>query len=803
MESLWQDVRYALRALLRNRGFTAVAVVTLALGIGANAAIFTTVEAALLRPLPYRDAQRLIQVWESTPTQPTRQLSYPDFLDVRERGRGFAGVAGYAFDGYDLAGADGPERVAAARVSHDFFTVLGIAPLLGRSFSAGEDQVDRRRDVVLLTHGLWQRRFGADPSLVGQSLTLSGTPMTVIGVLPPEFHFAPLGTPQLFVTLSPNPQAAERRYMHWMFALARLAPETTPEQTRAELLRIAGDRGREDERWHAGTSLAAVPLREVVTGRIQPLLLGLFGAVAAVLLIACANVANMLLARATSRQREVAVRIALGASRGRLVRQFLTESLLLACLGGGAGLLWAGWGVSAMVAAIPPAQLQSLPFLTNLELHPGVLGFTFAVCVLTGVLFGILPALRSARSMSQGIRDGVRVASGRGALRQALVVSELAMAVVLVASSVLLAQSLTRLLRVDPGFRTENLLTLRVAVPASRYDSNEKAAQYFDQLRARLVALPGVAGAALVDRLPMTGFGSTGIPSVVGRPPAGANAPQAQMRTVSREYFEVMGIRLLAGRAFAPEDARASSPPVIVNDAFRAQILGNQDPIGQRLTFVFSGDRQFEIVGVVADENVGSLDEVARPVMYSSFQGGDAMNLLVRGRDDVRHLIGAVRGAARELEPETVLSGIRSMDELIAGSPATFLRRYPLLIVGSFAGLALLLACVGIYGVVSYSVTQRTREFGVRIALGAQRGDVLRLVLNQGLALTAGGLAVGLLGSLLVARVLKAYLFGVAPGDPWALSATACLLASVATLACLVPALRATRVDPCQALRHD
>jgi putative ABC transport system permease protein len=523
-----------------------------------------------------------------------------------------------------------------------------------------------------------------------------------------------------------------------------------------------------------------------------------------VLLIACANVANMLLARASGRQREVAVRTALGASRGRLVRQFLTESVLLSCLGGLAGVLWAGWGVRALLAAMPASQLQAMPYLADLEIHAGVLGFTFLVCLVTGALFGLVPALRTARrGAAEAMRDGVRVSAGRSALRQGLVVSELALAMVLVASSLLLAQSLQNLLRVNPGFRTENLLTLRVALPALRYDTNEKGAAYFEALRERLRALPGVSGAALVDRLPMTGFGNTGVPSVVGRPAAGANAPHAQMRAVSRDYFEVMGIPLLRGRGFEERDQAQSSGAVIVNEAFRAQILGGQDPLGQRVTFVYTGERQFEIVGVAADENVGSLDEAARPVIYSASQGGSAMNLVVRGKGDVRQLPAAVRREARALEPETVIYAVRTMDELIDASPATFLRRYPMLIVGSFAALALLLACVGIYGVVSYSVAQRTREFGVRIALGAQRRDVLRLVLNQGLALTAGGLAVGLVGSLAAARVLQAYLFGVAPGDPWALSATAGLLAAVATLACLVPAYRATRVDPCQALRHD
>ena len=800
-----QDFKYAFRSLRKAPAFTLVAVATLGLGIGANSAVFTVVNAVMIKGLPYREADRLVHIWETETRQQSRQVSYPDFKDVVDQARTFDGVAGYAFDGFTLKTSEGSEKLAAGRVSANFFRVLGVEPLLGRDFRAEEDQPLLKRSVALLSYGLWQRRFSGDPGVVGRSITLNDDPFTVVGVLPREFHFARLGDPDAFVTLSPSKPAFERRFMHWMWAIGRLREGNTREQANAELATIASKRAQADQQWHKDTGLRAAPLREALVGPIGPVVLGLFGAVGAVLLIACANVANMLLARAMSRKREIGVRLAMGAGRGRIVAQFLAESLLLSIVGGAAGLLWAGFGVRAMVAAIPANLAVGLPFLKGLSVDPGVLGFTFAVCLVTGALFGLVPALRmSSQQVLESLRDGARGSSGRQRLRSALVVTEIAIALSLVAFAGLMARSLTRLLDTDPGFSTANLLTARIAVPPGRYDTPAKLEAFFDQWQARIGALPGVESVALVDKLPLMGSGNTGTPTIPVRSVANSNAPDAELRTVSESYFRVMGLPVVNGRGFAATDRADSTRVVVVNRKFADEIFGGEDPVGRSLTFAFVNG-PLEVVGVVGDEKAGDLDGVVRPVLYFPWRqdSGASMSAVARTKANPQGLASALSAESRAMEPDAIVSAVRSMDEVIASVPATFLRRYPLMILGSFAFLALVLASIGIYGVMSLAVNERTSEIGIRMALGARTASILRLVFRQGLALAGlgvgGGVAIGLAG----ARVLSSVLYETPPSDPLVFAGAALTLTSVAAFAVYIPARRASRVDPLVAVRHE
>ncbi len=798
------DLRYGLRGLAKSPAFTLVAAVTLGLGIGANSAMFTVVNAVLLKGLPYKDPDRLVHVWETEPNRLTRQVSFPDFVDVRDRSASLSSVAGYAFDSLVLKTAEGSERLRAARVSANFFSTLGVEPAHGRLFQASEDQPLGSRDAVLITDGLWRRRFGADPGVVGRPLILDGAPRTVVGVLPRQFQFARLGDVEVFVTLSPAREAVERRYMHWMWAIGRLRDGASLEAANAELGSIATGRALLDPQWHKETGLRVVPLRDALVGPVRPLILGLFASVAAVLLIACANVANMLLARAMGRRREVAIRLAMGAGRGRIMAQFLTESVLLFLIGGAVGLLWAGWGVRALVAAIPANLAGNLPFLKDLAIDPGVLGFTFAVCLATGLLFGLLPAFRSsAQGVADTLKDGARGASGRQRVRSGLVVTEIAIAMFLVVAAGLMGRSLTRLLDVDPGFDLASLTTASLAVPGSAYDTPEKLIAFFDRWQSRVRALPGVRGVALVDRLPLLGSGNTGTPSIAGAP-GNSTAPDANLRTVSASYFEVMGLKVVAGRDFSEADGPKAARVVIVNRAFVDQVFGGRDAVGQSVGFAFV-QGALEVVGVVADEQVGALDDAIRPVLYFPWRQdtGTAMSAVIRTQGDPRALMSALSGETRSIEPDAIVSGVRTMNDLVASTPAAFLRSYPLLVLGCFAVLALILASIGIYGVMSLTVGERTSEIGIRMAIGAQSGQVLRLFLKQGLGLSLLGVGLGVAAGLAGTRLLSFALFETPPNDPLVFGAASAVLVTVAALACSVPAWRASRVDPLRAVRYE
>ncbi|MCM2269373.1 MAG: ABC transporter permease [Thermoanaerobaculia bacterium] len=805
MGSFGWELRLAARGLRRSPGYTAAAVVTLALGIGANAAIFTGVEAALLRPLPYGEPERLVHLWETTPESARRQLSYPDYLDLRDGAAAFSAVAGYGFFGATLESGDGTDLLAGARVSANFFSTLGVEPALGRGFLPEEDAVDRPRDVVVLSDGAWRRRFGGDPDIVGRTLRLTGTAYSVIGVLPRGFHFARLGDPEFFVTLSPNALLAERRYTHWMWGVARLAPGVELAAARAELATLAARRAEEDARWHAESGLDAMALREAFVGDVRPLLVGLLAGVGAVLLIACANVANMTLARAAGRERELGLRVALGAGRARLARQLLAESLLVAAAGGALGVALSLVATRVLVAAVPAERAARLPFLQQLEPNLGVLLFTGALCLGATLAIGLLPAWRAPRAVAAVLRDGAHGSARRRPLRELLLVGEIALALVLLAAAGLTHRSLARLLAVDAGFERERLLTAFVALPRARYDTPEKLDAAFAELERRLAALPGAAGATTTNILPLTGSGNTGAPTVVGRPEARQGSVMAQMRSVGSGYFGVLGVPVVAGRPFAAGDRRDAPDVVAINARLARELFAQASPLGERLSFNFLEGRQFEIVAVVGDENVVDLDAPPEPTLYfpAAQDGASSAYLVVRTSGGPEALARPLVEAVRAFEPAAAISEVAPLESIVRDTPPVFLRRFPLLLLGAFAALALVLSAVGVYGVMACFVGQRTREIGIRMAVGARVADVQALVLRRGAAAAAAGVALGTLGAWGAGRLLSRLLYDTAPFEPGVLAGAAAVLIAVALAACAIPAWRAARVVPVTALRGE
>jgi predicted permease len=817
MRSLWQDLRYGARMLLKQPGFTLIAVITLALGIGANTAIFTVVNAALLRGLPYRDSERLVHLWETTPRKDfsQREASYPDFLDWREN-QAFEGVAAYAGgSGMTLTGRGTPERIPATLVSANFFTALGVEALRGRAFLPEEDQASAA-PTVMLSYGLWQRLFGADPNIIGQSLTLDDRPYNVIGILPPSFQFAPRGDSELWVAYQPTQAAAElsqltHRGTHGAKVIARLKAGVSFEQAQAEMRAVGRRIEQQYPDSHTGTTVILVPLHEQIVGAIKPVLLVLLGAVGFVLLIACANVANLLLARASARRKEVAIRAALGASRWRLMRQMLTESMLLALVGGGIGLLIAQWGVAMLVAVIPEFQLNTMPYLRGLSLDRGMLAFTGLLSLLTGIVFGLAPAWQTSKLELQTVlKEGGRTGGGttHHRLRDVLVVTEIALALVLLVGAGLMMRSVWRLLEVNPGFRTENLLTMRISLPEAKYQEAAKAENFYRQLDSRLEVLPGVKGIGLVSRVPLQGgFTTAFYPAGQPVPPRGQEI-EGNLRYVSSGYFQTMGVPLIKGRYFTDQDNPTAPAALIVNQTLARRLFPNQDAVGQQLVFV---DRPtIQIVGVVGDEKVNGLDAKITPVVYFPFlQGANLQGpnttatLMVRTASDPTNLAAAIRRESRTLESDLSIFAVSTMEQLMTNAPSTFRRRYPAFLISLFAAVALVLASVGIYGLLSYSVGQRTREIGIRMALGAQAGDVLRLIIAQGLKLTLLGVAFGVLAAFALTRWMEALLFDVRPTDPLTYTLIALVLLLVALAACWIPARQAMKVDPMIALRCE
>jgi putative ABC transport system permease protein len=807
MYKLLQDLRYAVRTLVNKPGFTLIAVMTLALGTGASTAIFTVVDASLLRGLPYKSPERLYHLFESTPQKEfaQREFSYPDYQDYQQN-EVLEGVGAYTGGGAIWSGRGEPERIAAPAASANFFSVLGVEPVVGRSFMPHEDKPGSQR-VVMLTYGMWQRRFGGDPNVVGQSLTLNGDDYTVIGVLPASFQFA-FRAGDLWRIYQPTQQQQERRYMHGTNLIGRLKSGVTAEQAQRELSVIAARIEHDHNASHAGTGLKFVPLQEQVVGQVKPILLVLLSAVGFVLLIACANVASLLLTRSLGRQKEVAIRSALGASRWRVVRQLLTESVLLSLVGGAVGLLIAYWGVHALVAALPDAQINALPFLQSLSLDSRILVFSFGLSLVTGIVFGLAPALQSSKlDLNEALKEGGRTtAAGAGhRLRSALVMTEIALAVVLLVGAGLMMKSLLRLLQSNIGFNPENVLTMSLVLPSGKYDDNDRQIAFYDQLQERVQSLPGVTGVGMVNRLPLQGGNTTRF-NVEGDPvPPPGQETEANIRTVNETYFQTLGVPITAGRAFDARDTANGPQVVMINKTAADRIFAGRDPIGRRLVYAGVQAPPIQIVGVVGDVKIGGLDDAIRPVLYYPYRqdNDNGTNLVVRTTADPTALAGAIRDAVHGLEPNVAIFNVNRMTDLIGNSPAAFMRRFPALLIGIFAGVALLLASIGIYGVVSYSVSQQTHHIGVRMALGAQAADILRMVLRQGLTLALVGIAVGVVAALGLMRLLRSLLFEVQTTDAATFGFVIGTLLVVALLACYLPARRATRVDPLVALRYE
>jgi putative ABC transport system permease protein len=815
-----QDLRYAVRGLRQRPGFTLVAVLTLALGVGANTAIFSVVNGVLLRPLPYERADRLAMIWGHRNQEPLAELSVPEYWDLRERTHSFAGVAAFTDGNINLTGTGTPERIRAGYFTANTPAVLGVAPAIGRAFTTEED-LPGGPPVVLLGDGLWRRRFGADPKVIGRVLVLDDTPTTVVGVMPPDFqlpsHYA--GAPkELWAPMQLDP-AINRGVRGWHFleVIGRLRDGVALDAASAETSTLMrGMLATYPMEYTSEFDGSSTAVSQSVVGDVRPALLVLLGAVALLLLIACANVAGLLLARSEVRQREIALRTALGAGRSRLVRQLLTESLLLAATGGLVGLLLAVWGVRGLVLAAPP----SVPRLDAVGIDLRVLGYTLGVTLLTGILFGLAPALHAVRGdLTGALTDGRRAGTtgrGRQRVRQALVAGQVAVALVLVTGAGLLVQSFLRLRQVDPGFVPERLLTARVELSPVRYDSNDVRRRFYENLLERLRTIPGVHSAATARALPMTGRLEIGDWSFIlegqaSSPPRPSDWHPADWQVVSPGYFETMGIPMLQGRDFAATDRLGAPGAMIVNRTLARQVWPDGDALGRRV-LLGGGDADSvwrTVVGIVGDVRHRGLTASPRPEMflpYAQFPAGTgnappSMHVVLRAAADPSALVTALGAAVAALDPDVPLSGVQTMETAMGSWAAE--RRLIMLLVSGFALVALVLGSVGIYGVMAHLVAQREREIGVRMALGALPGQILGLVVSQSAWLVGGGIVAGTVGALAVTRLLTGLLFQVRPTDPLTFIGTALVLVVAAAGATLVPALRAVRTDPAHALRSE
>jgi putative ABC transport system permease protein len=800
MNSLWQDLRYGARALLKNPGFSLIAMLTLALGIGANTAIFSVVNAVLFRPLPFNEPERLVMVWnrgaeaaggDRTP------LAVADLLDWRAQSRSYAEIGAFQNMMFNYTGGDSPERVQAAGVTANFFSMLGAQPSLGRAFSPDEERPGAQR-VALLSDGFWRKHFAADPQVLGRTINLNGASFTVIGVMPAALDF-PSKDVELWTAL--QLQQPTRRGPYFLRGVARLKPGVGLEQARAEALNALKS-SFEGEL----LDLNVLPVNEFIVGDVRLALLVLLGAVTLVLLIAAVNVANLTLARSAARVKEISIRSALGAGRARIIRQLLTESLLLALVGGLLGALWSSWGVKLLLKMAP----DNIPRLSQIGIDGRALAWTALVSLLTGVLFGLAPAWQSSRlSLNETLKEGGRSGAdslGKRRWRDFLVISELALAVMLLIGAGLLVKSFWRLQRVDPGVDTDRVLTMQLAFRGERYADPQQVDAFYPRLLERIQALPGVRAAAASNSLPPDStefsddFTVEGRPAVPNQPP-----PITYVIRVSPDYFRAFGIPLRSGRYFNAADSSNAPMVAVINETMARQFFPNEDPVGKRIN---TGDEReptlWRIVGVVGDVKYNGLADEAQPAMYEPLIQATSYNVFLSVKTetaDPLSLAAAVRNEIRSLDRELPVTRVRTMEQRIARTVAQ--PRFGATLVALFAALALILASIGVYGVISYSVTQRTQEIGVRVALGARSRDVLSLVLKQGMTLTATGLGAGLIGSFALTRLMKTLLFGVSATDPLTFIVISLLLTAVALLACLVPARRATRVDPMIALRSQ
>jgi putative ABC transport system permease protein len=801
METLIQDIRYGLRGLWKRPGFTAVALITLALGIGANTAIFSLINAVLIRPLPFPQPDRLVWSWGNIRNGGNRASVSPlDYLDFRQQNRSFEEFAAMISVplSANLTGGGEPQRLTAAGVTGNFFQALGVQPALGRTLML-ENESTGRDQVAVLSYGLWQKRFAGDPGIINQRIALDGKSFEVLGVMPRDFDFP--ATTEVWVPLNFEAQPGlKQRKAHFLRPVGRLKAGVSLAQAQADTDAIARHLEATYPDTNTGWNLRLVSLREQIVGNIRSTLYILLGAVGFVLLIACANVANLLLAHAASRRKEIALRTALGAGRLRIARQMITESVILALLGGALGTLLAIWGVQALIAL----SGENIPATAHVKIDLTVLGFTLVTSVLTGLLFGLAPALRTMRlSLSETLKEGGRSGSEsaqRNRTRSLLVVFECAVAVMLLVGAGLLIRSLVRLQNTNPGFDSSNVLTIRIDLPDQKYATPESRSNFWEQFESRVSALPGVESVGLVSELPLSGQPNDMPYTVEGRPADAANQGfDDDFRRVNRDYFRTLRIPFLRGRNFTPQEVREGAKVLVISESLVTQTFPNEEPLGKRLVMGFRNEA-FEIVGIVGDVRHRSLEQSPLPTMYMpALESGE--NVVIRAQTDTPAIAAAVRREVAAIDPNQPIARVRTMNEWLGLAVAA--QRYRAGLLGLFAGLALLLSAVGIYGVMSYSVGQRTHEIGVRMALGARQLDVLKLVVRQGMGLVFVGVGIGLIGALALTRIISSLLFGVGTRDPVTFTGVSILLAVVAFIACYVPAWRATKVDPLVALRYE
>ncbi|MCM3900452.1 MAG: ABC transporter permease [Pyrinomonadaceae bacterium] len=812
METLFKELRYGIRSLLKQPGFTAIAVITLALGIGANTAMFSVINAVLLRPLPYHDPDRVVTIWEESPERDLYQLpvSYANYRDWIDQNHAFEQISAYTFTNLNLTGAGEPARLSTVRTSANLFSLVGATPRFGRTFLAEEDKEGGNR-VVILGHGLWQSRFGSDPSILGKSLTLNNQSYTVVGVMAPNFQF-PVGfgylgrvlndPTDLYVPIAASGNEASRGNYSF-FALGRLKPGVTIDQARAEMTTIERRLEQQYPDSNTGIGISLIPTQEQTVKEIRPALLVLLGAVAFMLLIACANIANLLLARAASRQKEIAIRTALGASRLRVLRLLLAESLMLSLAGGLLGLLLAFWGTDALMALTP----ENIPRLNEVGVDARVFGFTLAVSLVTGIFFGLIPAIHASKpDLNEALKEGTRGAMGSSAgkrTRSVLVAVEVALSLVLLIGAGLMIKSFSRLQQMNLGFNPEKVLAVTLTLSQSRYPEERQQSAFFKETLDRLQSLPGVQSAGATTALPLTLELSGSDFRIEGHPePEAGKEMIIHTRSVSPGYFGTLGIGVLKGRDFSNRDKSDVPKTAIINNELARTYFSNEDPLGKRITFD-DGQSWISIVGVIGDVKQLGLDSSAKPEVYFPYLqvSEPSMSLVVRTASDPLSLAAAVKNQIQTIDKDLPIDEAKTMQQLLAESVSG--RRFNMLLLSVFALVALVLAVVGIYGVMSYTVTQRTHEIGIRVAIGAQSRDVFRMVIGQGMMLAMIGVAFGLVGAFGLTRLMATMLFGVEPSDPATFVSIAVLLIVVALVACYIPGRRAAKVNPLVALRYE